>query len=140
MKDYVVVEHMYSKELSVLTRDEYNCSIGFNYEPIDSSDDREDAVRIMNHIKEIGGVQNYLKEVMDSTSYKKLTRDDIVKKIKVIRNATHMSQREFSMYMGIPLQTLQHWEQGKSVLTESYVNIIERCLIAEGKLSGKVEI
>lgn len=140
MKDYIVVRHLHAEKLSVITKEEYNRAVICSYEPIDDTDSKEDAELILNHICEVGGVQNYLEEVWKRTPVKKLSRNDIVKKIKAIRQAVNMSQRSFSMHMGIPLQTLQHWEQGVSVPSESYVNIIERCLIAEGTLKEGVKL
>lgn len=31
-------------------------------------------------------------------------------KIKDIRSATNMTQKEFSKYLKIPMRTIQHWE------------------------------
>lgn len=137
MKNYIIAKHLFTDELKILSKDEYDCTIGPNYEPIDDTDEKSDAELILKRVKLIG-VDAYLEEVKRKTFKKTMSRDEIVIKMRTLRQQTGWSQREFANYMGLPLQTLQHWEQGKSVLTESYVNIIERCLIAEGILKGKV--
>lgn len=48
---------------------------------------------------------------------------------KHVRNLTGLSQEAFSLRFGIPLRTLQEWEQGRrepDVTTLSYLRVIEK--------------
>lgn len=137
MQNYIITRNISTDEIRILTKSEYEQHPVGTYEPIDSTDDKDDADRIFKHVMLIGPVA-YLDEVQRKTFKKSMSRDEIIIKIRTLRRCTGWSQREFANYLGLPLQTLQHWEQGTSVLTESYVNIIERCLVAEGVLKGRV--
>lgn len=52
-----------------------------------------------------------------------------------IRKRLAWSQREFAEYLGIPLRTLQNWEQGTRKPPEYITKLIYRVLIAEGVLN-----
>ena len=45
--------------------------------------------------------------------------------IKEIRKKTQMTQKEFALFFGIPLSTLQHWEQGVRYPPEYVVTMLE---------------
>ena len=49
--------------------------------------------------------------------------------VKVVRAKTSMSQRQFAEAFGIPLRTLQEWEQGRAypdATAITYLRVIER--------------
>lgn len=48
--------------------------------------------------------------------------------MKEIRKKTSMTQRQFAEHFGIPLRTLQNWENGVNVPPEYTVNMIRRLL------------
>ena len=52
----------------------------------------------------------------------------MVKKWRILLN---MTQKEFAGYFNIPLQTVQHWEQGFRHPPKYVVDLIERVMIAE---------
>ena len=45
--------------------------------------------------------------------------------IKDLRTASGMSQSKFAEYFGIPLDTLQNWEQGRRQCPEYLLKLIE---------------
>lgn len=45
--------------------------------------------------------------------------------IKEIRKKTQMTQKEFALFFGIPLSTLQHWEQGFRYPPKYVVSMLE---------------
>ena len=47
------------------------------------------------------------------------------------RKMTNMSQRKFAEYIGVPLSTLQHWEQGYRTPPEYVVKLIYRVIVLE---------
>lgn len=51
--------------------------------------------------------------------------------MKEIRKSVNMTQREFSQHFGIPIRTLQNWENGVNVPPEYTVNMIRRLLMYE---------
>ena len=49
--------------------------------------------------------------------------------LKQIRNNLGLSQKEVSTYLGIPLRTIQNWEEGTRVPNEFTLNmVIEKLL------------
>lgn len=69
LHDYIVASDMQTDELSVITREKYEKEnkkhFQFKYEPIDGADTKDEADKILAHIQELGGVQNYFTEIMD---------------------------------------------------------------------------
>lgn len=59
--------------------------------------------------------------------------------IKKLRTMTGMSQNDFSKYTGIPVRTIQSWEQGWRQPPDYVLNLIERIIIAENVRSGVVK-
>ena len=55
-------------------------------------------------------------------------------KIKDLRQKTGLSQSKFAIYLGIPLTNIQHWEQGVRNPPEYVMGLIQRVMIADGKL------
>ena len=45
--------------------------------------------------------------------------------IKELRTASGMSQSQFAEYFGIPLDTLQNWEQGRRKCPDYLLDLIE---------------
>lgn len=58
-----------------------------------------------------------------------------VNDLKEIRKQTKMTQRQFAEHFGIPLRTLQNWENGVNTPPEYTVNMIRRLLRYEELLS-----
>ena len=54
-------------------------------------------------------------------------------KIKEIRKKTEMTQQEFASYLGIPLRTLQNWEQGTRNPPKYLIKMIEGMNTKENK-------
>lgn len=54
--------------------------------------------------------------------------------MKEIRRKTGMTQRQFAEHFGIPIRTLQNWENGVNVPPEYTVNMIRRLLKYEEML------
>lgn len=50
------------------------------------------------------------------------------KNIKEIRESTGMSQKKFAQMYGIPLSTLQNWEQGTNSPAPYIINLLARTL------------
>lgn len=55
--------------------------------------------------------------------------------IKDIRQTTGLSQSKFAKHFGIPVRTLQQWEQGKSSPPKYVANMIAYILKLESKLN-----
>lgn len=47
-----------------------------------------------------------------------------IKKLKKIREDLGMNRTEFSLYMGIPLRTLEEWEAGRRQMPEYVLRLI----------------
>jgi putative transcriptional regulator len=56
---------------------------------------------------------------------------DISKKIKELRKKTGLSQSKFSAKFGIPVRTLQQWEQGISAPPEYLVRMMAYIMLLE---------
>lgn len=56
--------------------------------------------------------------------------------IKDIRQTTGLSQSKFAEHFGIPVRTLQQWEQGKSSPPDYVANMMAYILELEYKLNG----
>lgn len=54
--------------------------------------------------------------------------------IREMRDKLDLSQSKFALYIGVPIATLQTWEQGVRKPPEYVINLIERVLRLEGKL------
>lgn len=75
MKNYVVVENHNDGTLSVMSIEKYReMSKGYEwrYEPISDADTTDEALKIITHINELGGVSNYLTELMDKYNFHKV--------------------------------------------------------------------
>ena len=57
---------------------------------------------------------------------------DISNRIKALRKKTGLSQSKFSAKFGIPVRTIQQWEQGKSAPPEYVIKMMEYILYLEG--------
>ena len=53
-------------------------------------------------------------------------------RIKELRKKTGLSQRKFSAKFGIPVRTLQQWEQGISAPPEYLVRMMAYIMLLEG--------
>jgi DNA-binding XRE family transcriptional regulator len=60
---------------------------------------------------------------------------DISEKIKELRKKTGLSQSKFSAKFGIPVRTLQQWEQGISAPPEYLVRMMVYIMLLEEKSS-----
>lgn len=65
----------------------------------------------------------------------KISRKEISKKeISNMRHELGMSQSEFAKYFGIPIKTIQKWEQGIYSPPPYIISLIRRVLILENKI------
>lgn len=48
-----------------------------------------------------------------------------VERLKTIRKKIDMNRKEFSVYMGIPLRTLEEWEAGRRKMPDYVLRLIE---------------
>ncbi len=62
---------------------------------------------------------------------------DISEKIKELRKKTGLSQSKFSAKFGIPVRTLQQWEQGISTPPEYVVRMMAYIMLLEE--NGKIK-
>ncbi len=46
--------------------------------------------------------------------------------MKNFRHSTQMSQKQFSEYFGIPIRTLQEWEQGRRKPPDYFLKLLKR--------------
>lgn len=75
MKNFIVVENHNDGTLSVMSIEKYReMSKGYEwrYEPISDADTADEALKIIAHINELGGVSNYLTELMDKYNFHKV--------------------------------------------------------------------
>lgn len=75
MKNYVVVENHNDGTLSVMSIEKYReMSKGYEwrYESISDADTADEALKIIAHINDLGGVSNYLTELMDKYNLHKV--------------------------------------------------------------------
>ena len=56
-------------------------------------------------------------------------------KMKVFREETGLTQKEFAEYFGIPIRTVQEWEQGRRKPTEYMLPLMKRVWQVENKVS-----
>ena len=54
--------------------------------------------------------------------------------VKDLRNQTGLSQSKFAAFFGIPVRTLQDWEQQKRIPPEYVVTMMSRILKSEMKI------
>lgn len=57
--------------------------------------------------------------------------------VKELRAKTGLSQSQFAAHFGLPVRTLQNWEQGHQVPPDYVVAMMERILWFEGRLSDE---
>lgn len=62
---------------------------------------------------------------------------DAAKTIKVLRESTGMSRKEFSEHTGIPVRTLEDWEAGRRTPPEYIPRLIAYQLKYEGLINGE---
>lgn len=67
---YIIVEDK-KGNLSIVSNQEYRKENDkrLKWEPISGSDEMDEAEKILAHIKEVGGVQNYFLELMDKLDF-----------------------------------------------------------------------
>ncbi|MBR1571330.1 MAG: helix-turn-helix domain-containing protein [Lachnospiraceae bacterium] len=58
---------------------------------------------------------------------------DVSKRIKELRKSTGLSQSKFSAKFGIPVRTLQQWEQGISAPPDYLIRMMMYIMQLEGK-------
>ena len=56
--------------------------------------------------------------------------------IKELRTASGMAQKAFAEYFGIPIDTLQNWEQGRRQCPEYLLKLIEYKLQKENIINS----
>ena len=61
---------------------------------------------------------------------------DISDRIKELRKKTGLSQSKFSSKFGIPVRTLQQWEQGISAPPKYLFRMMKYIMLLEEKVSG----
>lgn len=75
MKNFIVVENHDEGTLSVMPIEKYReMSKGYEwrYESISDADTEDEALKIIEHINKVGGVSNYLTELMDKYNFHKV--------------------------------------------------------------------
>ena len=60
-----------------------------------------------------------------------------IKRLKKIRESLGMNRTEFSLYMGIPLRTLEEWEAGRRQMPEYVLRLIAYYIKMERFLAEK---
>ena len=65
---------------------------------------------------------------------------DISDRIKELRKKTGLSQSKFSAKYGIPVRTLQQWEQGISAPPEYLVRMMAYIMLLEERTDGKEKL
>ena len=65
---------------------------------------------------------------------------NISDKIKELRKKTGLSQSKFSAKFGIPVRTLQQWEQGISAPPEYLIRMMAYIMLLEEKMDDKEEL
>lgn len=63
---------------------------------------------------------------------------EINQRIKELRNRTGLSQSKFAAHFGIPVRTLQQWEQGQSAPPEYIVRMMAYILMLENEKQQKI--
>ena len=87
-------------------------------------------------------VDNVYKLIYTLLKYKDVFGDDsmdISEKIKELRKKTGLSQSKFSAKFGIPVRTLQQWEQGISAPPEYLVRMMAYIMLLEENAQIKDE-
>ncbi len=87
-------------------------------------------------------VDNVYKLIYTLIKYKDVYGDDdmdISEKIKELRKKTGLSQSKFSAKFGIPVRTLQQWEQGISAPPEYLVRMMAYIMLLEENAQIKDE-
>ncbi len=88
-------------------------------------------------------VDNVYKLVYTLLKYKDDFGDDfmdISEKIKELRKKTGLSQSKFSAKFGIPVRTLQQWEQGISAPPEYLVRMMAYIMLLEDRKNENAEL
>ena len=75
---------------------------------------------------------------------KKEQLENQIRRLKQIREDLGMNRTEFSLYMGIPLRTLEEWEAGRRKMPDYVLRLIAyytkmECLLAEKKIELQEE-
>ena len=81
-------------------------------------------------------VDNVYELIYTLIKYKVIFGDDsmnISEKIKELRKKTGLSQSKFSAKFGIPVRTLQQWEQGISAPPEYLIRMMAYIMLLEEK-------
>ena len=65
---------------------------------------------------------------------------NISDKIKELRKKTGLSQSKFSAKFGIPVRTLQQWEQGISAPPEYLIRMIAYIMLLEERIDDNEEL
>ena len=84
-------------------------------------------------------VDNVYELVYTLIKYKDVFGDDsmdISEKIKELRKKTGVSQSKFSAQFGIPVRTLQQWEQGISAPPEYLVRMMAYIMLLEERFEN----
>ena len=84
-------------------------------------------------------VDNVYKLIYTLLKYKDVFGDDsmdISEKIKELRKKTGLSQSKFSAKFGIPVRTLQQWEQGISAQPEYLVRMMAYIMLLEERFEN----
>ena len=87
-------------------------------------------------------VDNVYELIYTLTKYKDVFGDDdmdISEKIKELRKKTGLSQSKFSAKFGIPVRTLQQWEQGISAPPEYLVRMMAYIMLLEENVQINAE-
>ena len=87
-------------------------------------------------------VDNVYELVYTLIKYKDVFGDDdmdISEKIKELRKKTRLSQSKFSAKFGIPVRTLQQWEQGLSAPPDYLVRMMAYIMLLEENAQIKDE-
>ena len=65
---------------------------------------------------------------------------DISERIKELRKKTGLSQSKFAAKFGIPVRTLQQWEQGISAPPEYLIRMIAYIMLLEERIDDNEEL
>lgn len=63
--------------------------------------------------------------------------EQIIKKIKEVRNSKNLTQKEFARFVELPLKTVQEIEDGRHPVMPELINISEFCGISLYELTGQ---
>ena len=66
----------------------------------------------------------------------KMEENEKKERLKMLRERSGMSQRQFADYFEIPIDTLRNWEQGRRQCPEYLLNLIQYKLTKEKLIKG----